>query len=113
VTPSVGNSTINMYYKYIFMRCRHDLEGQDFSVIGSDGQGAPGEGRRDADLDGEERDQSGRIRLHLHGLFFMPLEENHQPIRPMTWKDTLNVPIDGDPIYRCLWPYPLITRPAA
>jgi hypothetical protein len=25
----------------------------------------------------------------------MPLEENHQPIRPMTWKDTLNVPIDA------------------
>jgi hypothetical protein len=33
--------------------------------------------------------------LHLHGLFFMPSEENHQSIRPMTWKDTLNVHIDG------------------
>lgn len=31
-------------------------------------------------LDDEKRDQCARIRLHLHGLFFMPLEVNHQPI---------------------------------
>ena len=33
--------------------------------------------------------------FHLHGFFFLPLDEHLQPIRPMAWKDTLNVPIDG------------------
>ena len=33
--------------------------------------------------------------FHLHGFFFLPLDEQLQPIRPMAWKDTLNVPIDG------------------
>jgi FtsP/CotA-like multicopper oxidase with cupredoxin domain len=33
--------------------------------------------------------------FHLHGFFFLPLDEKLQPIRPMAWKDTLNVPIDG------------------
>lgn len=33
--------------------------------------------------------------MHLHGFFFLPLDEHLQPIRPMAWKDTLNVPIDG------------------
>ncbi|MEO8137937.1 MAG: multicopper oxidase family protein [Betaproteobacteria bacterium] len=33
--------------------------------------------------------------IHLHGFFFLPLDENLQPIHPMAWKDTLNVPIDG------------------
>ena len=33
--------------------------------------------------------------MHLHGFFFLPLDEQLQPIRPMAWKDTLNVPIDG------------------
>jgi FtsP/CotA-like multicopper oxidase with cupredoxin domain len=32
---------------------------------------------------------------HLHGFFFLPLDESLQPIHPMAWKDTLNVPIDG------------------
>jgi FtsP/CotA-like multicopper oxidase with cupredoxin domain len=33
--------------------------------------------------------------FHLHGFFFLPLDEKLQPIRPMAWKDTLDVPIDG------------------
>ena len=33
--------------------------------------------------------------MHLHGFFFLPLDEKLEPIRPMVWKDTLNVPIDG------------------
>ena len=33
--------------------------------------------------------------FHLHGFFFLPLDEKLEPIHPMAWKDTLNVPIDG------------------
>ena len=33
--------------------------------------------------------------FHLHGFFFLPLDETFQPIRPLAWKDTLNVPIGG------------------
>lgn len=33
--------------------------------------------------------------FHLHGFFFLPLDETLQPIRPMAWKDTLNVPMNG------------------
>jgi FtsP/CotA-like multicopper oxidase with cupredoxin domain len=33
--------------------------------------------------------------FHLHGFFFQPLDDDLQPIRPMAWKDTINVPIDG------------------
>jgi FtsP/CotA-like multicopper oxidase with cupredoxin domain len=33
--------------------------------------------------------------FHLHGFFFLPLDEHLQPIRPMAWKDTINVPIDA------------------
>jgi FtsP/CotA-like multicopper oxidase with cupredoxin domain len=33
--------------------------------------------------------------FHLHGFFFMPVDEKGEPIRPMAWKDTINVPIDG------------------
>jgi len=33
--------------------------------------------------------------FHLHGFFFLPLDEKLEPIRPMAWKDTLNVPMDG------------------
>jgi FtsP/CotA-like multicopper oxidase with cupredoxin domain len=32
--------------------------------------------------------------FHLHGYFFMPVDEKGVPIRPMTWKDTVNVPIN-------------------
>ena len=32
--------------------------------------------------------------FHLHGFFFLPLDEKLQPIHPMVWKDTLNVPMD-------------------
>jgi FtsP/CotA-like multicopper oxidase with cupredoxin domain len=33
--------------------------------------------------------------FHLHGFFFLPLDEKLQPIRPMAWKDTINVPMEG------------------
>jgi FtsP/CotA-like multicopper oxidase with cupredoxin domain len=33
--------------------------------------------------------------FHLHGFFFMPVDETGQPLRPMAWKDTVNVPING------------------
>jgi FtsP/CotA-like multicopper oxidase with cupredoxin domain len=32
--------------------------------------------------------------FHLHGFFFMPVDEKGQPLRPMAWKDTVNVPIN-------------------
>jgi FtsP/CotA-like multicopper oxidase with cupredoxin domain len=31
--------------------------------------------------------------MHLHGYFFMPVDDKLQPIRPMQWKDTINVPM--------------------
>jgi FtsP/CotA-like multicopper oxidase with cupredoxin domain len=31
--------------------------------------------------------------FHLHGYFFLPLDEHDQPIRPMAWKDTINIPM--------------------
>jgi FtsP/CotA-like multicopper oxidase with cupredoxin domain len=31
--------------------------------------------------------------MHLHGYFFMPVDDQSQPIRPMQWKDTVNVPM--------------------
>jgi FtsP/CotA-like multicopper oxidase with cupredoxin domain len=31
--------------------------------------------------------------FHLHGYFFMPLDEHDEPIKPLAWKDTLNVPM--------------------
>jgi FtsP/CotA-like multicopper oxidase with cupredoxin domain len=33
--------------------------------------------------------------FHLHGFFFLPLDDKLEPIRPMAWKDTLNVPIES------------------
>ena len=30
--------------------------------------------------------------FHLHGFFFIPLDEHDQPIHPMGWKDTVNIP---------------------
>lgn len=30
--------------------------------------------------------------LHLHGFFFMVLDENDEPVRPYEWKDTVDVP---------------------
>lgn len=30
--------------------------------------------------------------LHLHGFFFMVLDENRQPKRPLEWKDTVDIP---------------------
>ena len=32
--------------------------------------------------------------FHLHGFFFLPLDEQGKPIRPLEWKDTLNVPLE-------------------
>ncbi|MDP1570381.1 MAG: multicopper oxidase family protein [Vicinamibacterales bacterium] len=32
--------------------------------------------------------------FHLHGYFFMPVDEAGVPISPMEWKDTLNVPMN-------------------
>jgi len=32
--------------------------------------------------------------FHLHGFFFMPVDEKGQPLRPMAWKDTVNVAIN-------------------
>jgi FtsP/CotA-like multicopper oxidase with cupredoxin domain len=31
--------------------------------------------------------------FHLHGFFFMPLDDRDQPLRPLAWKDTVNVPM--------------------
>src|SRR5262245_9700521 len=33
--------------------------------------------------------------FHLHGFFFLPLDETLQPVHPMAWKDTINVPLDS------------------
>jgi len=33
--------------------------------------------------------------FHLHGFFFLALDDKLEPIRPMAWKDTINVPIEG------------------
>ncbi len=32
--------------------------------------------------------------FHLHGFSFLPLDEKLEPVHPMAWKDTVNVPID-------------------
>jgi FtsP/CotA-like multicopper oxidase with cupredoxin domain len=31
--------------------------------------------------------------FHLHGFFFMPVDEKLLPLHPMVWKDTINVPM--------------------
>jgi FtsP/CotA-like multicopper oxidase with cupredoxin domain len=31
--------------------------------------------------------------FHLHGFFFIPVDENGAPIRPIEWKDTINIPM--------------------
>ncbi|WP_437816036.1 multicopper oxidase family protein [Sorangium sp. So ce1078] len=33
--------------------------------------------------------------FHLHGFFFQVLGADGKPVRPMEWKDTVNVPVDG------------------
>ncbi|WP_437984839.1 multicopper oxidase domain-containing protein [Sorangium sp. So ce117] len=33
--------------------------------------------------------------FHLHGFFFQVLGADGQPVRPLAWKDTVNVPVDG------------------
>ena len=42
-----------------------------------------------------KNDSSFAHPFHLHGFFFLPLDEKLQPIHPMVWKDTLNVPMDS------------------
>ena len=32
--------------------------------------------------------------LHLHGFFFMVLDENGEPVRPYEWKDTVDIPFE-------------------
>jgi FtsP/CotA-like multicopper oxidase with cupredoxin domain len=32
--------------------------------------------------------------FHLHGFFFMPVDAQGQPLRPMEWKDTINIPME-------------------
>jgi FtsP/CotA-like multicopper oxidase with cupredoxin domain len=32
--------------------------------------------------------------FHLHGYFFMPVDDKGAPIRPMEWKDTINIPME-------------------
>ena len=31
--------------------------------------------------------------FHLHGYFFLQLDANDQPVQPLAWKDTLNIPM--------------------
>jgi FtsP/CotA-like multicopper oxidase with cupredoxin domain len=33
--------------------------------------------------------------LHLHGYFFMPVDDARAPLEPMQWKDTINVPMES------------------
>jgi FtsP/CotA-like multicopper oxidase with cupredoxin domain len=42
-----------------------------------------------------KNDSSFAHPFHLHGFFFLPLDEKLQPIHPMVWKDTLNVPLNS------------------
>ena len=32
--------------------------------------------------------------IHLHGYFFQVLDDKDDPVRPLAWKDTINVPPD-------------------
>ncbi len=32
--------------------------------------------------------------FHLHGFFFQVLDDEGQPVRPLAWKDTVNVPLE-------------------
>ena len=31
--------------------------------------------------------------FHLHGFFFIVLDEKDEPLRPLAWKDTVNIPM--------------------
>ena len=33
--------------------------------------------------------------LHMHGFFFMPVDEKGAPMQPMAWKDTINIPMNA------------------
>jgi FtsP/CotA-like multicopper oxidase with cupredoxin domain len=32
--------------------------------------------------------------FHLHGFFFQVLDDKDQPVRPLAWKDTMNIPLE-------------------
>jgi FtsP/CotA-like multicopper oxidase with cupredoxin domain len=32
--------------------------------------------------------------LHLHGFFFLVLDEKQEPVRPLEWKDTVDIPFE-------------------
>lgn len=32
--------------------------------------------------------------FHLHGFFFVVLDEKGEPVRPLAWKDTVNIPMN-------------------
>ena len=32
---------------------------------------------------------------NLHGYFFQVLDDTGEPVRPIAWKDTVNIPFDG------------------
>jgi len=34
--------------------------------------------------------------MHLHGFFFQVVDENNAPVHPIAWKDTVNVPMNGN-----------------
>ena len=52
-----------------------------------------GEARRDADLDGEERHRSGITRSTCTASSSCRWTRRAQPVRPLAWKDTVNVPM--------------------
>jgi len=31
--------------------------------------------------------------FHIHGYFFMQVDDHNQPVRPLAWKDTVNLPM--------------------
>ena len=33
--------------------------------------------------------------MHLHGFFFQVIDDNDEPVHPIAWKDTVNVPMKG------------------
>jgi FtsP/CotA-like multicopper oxidase with cupredoxin domain len=33
--------------------------------------------------------------FHLHGFFFQVLDDNGNPVRPLAWKDTVDVPLES------------------
>ena len=65
---------------------------QDFVVLGAgeraDVLATPGE----TQLWTVENTTAWSHPIHLHGFFFMVLDDNGEPVRPFEWKDTVDVP---------------------